>query len=569
MFDGPGWIDAFGMLGRFWHYADQNPLLEEYQRSRLPWILPGFVLHHLFDVVTASYILHTTVLLASSVGVYLVLRDTLHDRPVAAVTAAAWSCHTWIHGNGGWNYHVGAAAPYYLWGLWMLVRSTASERRSLWLLGSGALLVCAVHTHIVFAGFLPIAALVYIPALKDSGRDRWREGAVVAGYATAGAAGATLILGAIDAATGGTWLFFLPQIEYTLRFAGNGNRWLLAPATWMPTATYLVIPCLALIAALPWLARVWRRRAFTTPESRFALVLVAQHVLAFALMAYLQFGAGQTVFDHPNFTLPLYCHTFPMMGALLWSSRHGSSRAGLPFAVVMALVIVAPLLLLLPSWLPQHLPAFTHALRLPNAPIVLPLFVMGLAALPLGLLKGRARIVAFSVVFGLLNAWQAVPTAYGIGTPGINRDMLVVFRSLDRFTAELDPSLFAIRYWPEPGIVPGANGPIDMAAVFRSFLATRRRSLVTVAYDRPETRASELTKEDLYSAGCVGVLSTPAVHQDAVDRITRRFGELGVPLRRIGDHLAESGSFSIALTVLTIRPENDQRPGLVPCPQVR
>src|SRR5262245_54559290 len=26
MFDPPGWIDAFGMVGRFWHYADQNPL---------------------------------------------------------------------------------------------------------------------------------------------------------------------------------------------------------------------------------------------------------------------------------------------------------------------------------------------------------------------------------------------------------------------------------------------------------------------------------------------------------------------------------------------------------------
>jgi hypothetical protein len=570
MFDRPGWIDAFGMVGHFWHYADHNPLFEAYKGSRLPWILPGFVLHHFFDAVTASYILHTGVLLASSLAVYLILRDTLHDRPVAAITAAAWSSYTWIHGSGGWNYHVAAASTYYVWGLWMLARSTASERRDLWLLGSGAMLVSAVHTHTLFAGFVPIAALLYVPALRESGRDRWREGTVVAGYAIAGAVGATLLLGGIDAATGGSWLFFLPQIEYTLDFIDKGNRWLLEPVAWLPTASYLVIPCLVLVVTLPWLAIEWRRSAFTTLESRFALVLVVQNVLASGLMVYLQFGGGQTALDHPHFAFPLYCHTFPTIGALLWSSRRRSTRADLPFAVVMAFAIVAPLLLLLPSWLPQHLPVFTNALRLPRSPLVLAPFVLGMAALPLGLLQGRMRIAAFSIVFALLNAGLvATPDAYGIRTPGINRDMLVVFRSLDRFMTALDPSLFAVRYWGEPGIVSGADGPVDMAAVYRSFLAIRRRSLVTAAYDRPETRASELTEADLYHASCLGILSTPAVHQDVVDRLTRRFADLGVPLRPVGHHRAESGRFSIALTVLTSRPPNDPRPGLLPCPPER
>ena len=54
LFDSPGWVDTFGMLGRFWHYAEQNPSFEAYKTSRLPWILPGFVFHQLFDTITAE-----------------------------------------------------------------------------------------------------------------------------------------------------------------------------------------------------------------------------------------------------------------------------------------------------------------------------------------------------------------------------------------------------------------------------------------------------------------------------------------------------------------------------------
>jgi len=142
LFDPPGWVDTFGMLGRFWHYAEQNPLFEEYKNSRLPLILPGFVLHQLLDTVTAEQFLHMATLVASSVGLYFLLRDTLKDRTAAAVASAAWSCYTWIHGDGGWNYQVNGASAYHIWGLWALARSAgvpASGGRG-WALAGGALL---------------------------------------------------------------------------------------------------------------------------------------------------------------------------------------------------------------------------------------------------------------------------------------------------------------------------------------------------------------------------------------------------------------------------------------------
>jgi hypothetical protein len=567
LFDSPGLVDTFGMVGRFWHYTDHNPLFEEYKNSRLPWILPGFVLHHLFDEVTASYILHLTVLLGSSAAVYLIMRDTLHDRPVAAITAAAWSSYTWIHENGGWNYHVRAASAYYLCALWMVARSTTAAHRRRWLIGAGAFLVSAIHTHIVFAGFVPVAALTYFPALKSGIRNGWRDLATAAGYVAAGAVGTTVLLGAIDVATGGSWLFFSPQIEYTLFFAREGNRWLIEPAAWMRGSLHLVIPCVVLLGGLLWLTTTWFKRLPPGVVSQFRYILVLQGILAFCVMAYFQFVGRQTMFDYPYVTVPLFCHIFPMLGALLWPSTHLGDRLGFWVAVVAALVIVAPLLLLLPSWLPAHAPAIRHALHLPDTPFVMAPFLMGIAALLLCSIWSSGRIGVFSIAYAFLNAWLAItPSLYGIETGGINRDVLVVFRSLDRFATALDPSLFAIRYWGEPGIVQSVHGPINLADVFSSFRAVRRRNLVTAAYDRPGIRADELTQQDLYSASCLGVLSTPEVHADLVRRISHRFADIGQPLRPVGHHEARSTSISIALTVLTTRPANDPRPGLLPCP---
>src|SRR5262245_35483623 len=75
LLDSPGWVDTYGMLGRFWHYAEQNPLFEEYKTARLPWTLPGFVLHQLFETIAAEQILHVTTLVVSSLGLYFLLRD--------------------------------------------------------------------------------------------------------------------------------------------------------------------------------------------------------------------------------------------------------------------------------------------------------------------------------------------------------------------------------------------------------------------------------------------------------------------------------------------------------------
>jgi len=562
LFDAPGWVDTFGMLGRFWHYAEQNPSFEEYKNSRLPWILPGFVLHQLFDTVTAEQILHLTTLVASSIGLYLLLRDSLKDRTAAAVAAAAWSCFTWVHGDGGWNYQVAGASAYHIWGLWALARSAtapASQGRG-WAFAGGALLACAVHTHIMIAGFVPIAALLFVAAPAESLRAAVQRILRGVAWALLGGIGVTMLLALINVASGGRWMFFMPQVEQMLLLGSEGNRWFREPAAWMYSARHLIIPALIGTAGVLWLFAALRKDVRSQDTTRFAAVFVCQSLMAFALMLYLQFVARQTALDPSFFSFPLYTQVFPVLGVAL-ASRRPSVHTSWWLASASALAIVAPLLLLLPSALPTYVARVDTWLELPyNMALVVPLAIGTAAVLVMAWQGDRSRIATFAVVYGVLNAWLCRdPNQYGILTPGINRDSLQVIGALDHYTASLDPSLFGIRYWRERDLVQGPGGLTDLYPVFESFLSTRRRSLLTMAYDRQQIPMDQLERGDLYEQRCLGVLSAKTTHADVVARMRRRFEGLGLPLTDVGRHQADGGSLSVALTVLML-------PTAGPCP---
>ena len=520
---------------------------------------PGFVLHHLFDTVTAEQLLHVTTLVATGVGLYFLLRDSLKDRTAAAVASAAWSCYTWIHGDGGWNYHVAGAIAYHVWALWALVRAAVApslHQRRWWAVVAGALLACAVHTHTVYAGFVGIMLLVFVVPPITSARAGAARVASAVAWLLVGGIAITALLAVINVATGGRWLFFVPQLEYTLLVSRTGNRYLRPPAEWLPSARHLVIPTLIVAAGIAWLFTARRAYARDHMRAGFATVFVVQGLIAVALMLYLQFVAGQTAFDPQFFAYPLYTQIFPILGVVL-ASWQPEVRGSLGLASAALLAIVAPLLLLLPSTMPAFVARLDASLGLPPSMIQLvPLAIGALAAVVMARQGYRSRLATCAVVYGVLNTWLcASPSAYGLRTPGINRDVLTVLDSLDRYTARLDPSLFGIRYWRERDHVKGPQGDVDLYYVFDGFLSTRRRSLLTLAYDRQETPIDQLEPVDLYGQRCVGVLSAKETHARVVARMSRRFNTLGLPLTEIGRHEVGSGPISVALTVLMVPTE--------------
>ena len=315
MFDPIGWLDSYNQLGYFWHYPEHVAHLDrDYKSSRLPWILPGYVAHAIFDEATAWFVLHTAVLIGGGTAMYLLLRDLLSDRLAAAVAAAAWSCCTWVHGLGGWNYQIVAAGSYYLLGLWCIVRASQGRGVAQPML-AGAALAAAVHTHTSFAVLAPVVALFCCPALDETPRARALRIVGDALWIAAGALLATAVLSAVNVATGGRWDFFRPQIDHAISLSRR-DPWVLQPSVWISSARHLVIPVLALTAGIAWVVAHGSRMRVAGDPTRVAGSLVAQAWLAFGLMAYIQFVRQQTVLQS-YFALPLYCHAFPALGAML------------------------------------------------------------------------------------------------------------------------------------------------------------------------------------------------------------------------------------------------------------
>ncbi len=131
-FDPPGYLDSFVYVGYFWHYPEHLWVFDDnsnYKISRLPWILPGYVLHALAGPIVASYVLAYVTLALGAVALFLLVKECLDDRGSAAIVSVAWACCTWAHGNGGWNYQVLIASGYYLMTCWLVVRAARGRSR--------------------------------------------------------------------------------------------------------------------------------------------------------------------------------------------------------------------------------------------------------------------------------------------------------------------------------------------------------------------------------------------------------------------------------------------------------
>jgi hypothetical protein len=549
-FDAPGFVDPFAYLGNFWHYAEHLPRFDnDYKISRLPWVLSGFAAHALGGEIVGAYILNYLTLAASAVALYLLVRDALNDRATASVIAVAWACCTQVHGVGGWNYHVLAAGAYYLAACWLVLRAASgtSPQRAAFL--AGVFLACAVHTHVFLVAFFPLVALLYWFALPTAQVRPLEQSLRHAALLVIGALAVTGALMVVNGVTGGEWLFFENQITYTVREAqASINPWWISdPLKWMPTATYLVIPALFLMVGLSQL-----RGMPSQPRSRLKISLVAQAWGAFAVLCFFQFARRLPMLDHDYFAFVLYLPAFPCAAAAL-AGRESieGRRTSLTTVAIAALVMIGSLMFLLPTALPRVLGAASIAIGLAQLPqVALPLIIGALGTLVMMFLSGPARLVVFALWFSVVNAWIApLRTDYGIGTPGSKQPMAVLFREVDRFTADLDPTLSGIKYWWVDELVPTPHGDIQLNYAFDSFVATRGWMASLFGGESPLLPVNRLTVEHLGATTCLGLLSSTARHEELRKALSFRFETLGHPLGVVASRMFQRDSMSFELTV--------------------
>ena len=546
-FDAPGFVDPFAYLGNFWHYAEHLPRFDgDYKISRLPWVLPGFAAHAVGGEIVGAYILNYLTMAAAAVALYLLVRDAINDRETASVVAVAWACCTPSHGVGGWNYHVLAAGAYYLAACWLVLRAARgpSSQRAAFL--AGVLLACAVHTHLFLVAYFPLVALLYWSALPPAQVRPLAQSFRHAVLLVIGALAVTIVLMAVNGVTGGEWLFFENQIDYTVRETQSGNNpwWIGDPLKWVPTATHLVIPVLFMMAGLSQLSR-----STGQPSSRLRISFVAQAWAALAILCFFQFARQLPMLDRDYFAFVAYFHAFPCVAAVLASNEavEGRRTRLLPVAIA-ALAMIGSLLLLLPTALQRVLGAASAAIGLAPLPrVALPLIVGILGIAVMMRLSGPVRLVAFAVWFSVVNVWIA-PSRPDYG-PGSQQEMVVLFREADRFTSDIDPTLSGIKYWWVDELVPTPHGEVELNYAFDSFVATRGWMASLFGGESPLLPVDRLTVEHLDATACLGLLSSKARHDELRRELSLHFEKLGRPLGVVASRPFQRDSISFELTV--------------------
>jgi hypothetical protein len=563
-FDLPGYLDSFVYVGYFWHYPEHLWVFDDnsnYKISRLPWILPGFLLHAVTGPILASYALAYFSMAIGSVALYLLVRDGLNSRGSAAITGVAWACCTWAHGNGGWNYQVLVAAGYYLMACWFVIRAARGPSPRIAALAAGVFFAAASHTHLFLVVFAPMVAALHVAALPPGSGNRIYRSAPAALLLIVGGLGLTIVLAVINAMTGGAWLFFMPQIEHAMKVTDPAydHWWKDNASQWLPAAYYLVIPLALMIAGL--IPAFRHRRA---PERRLSFTLVASAWAVLGVMSYFQFAGGLTTLDYSYVAFALYPHAFMCLGVVLSEAMREGRRQALLVGLVSA-VILGTLLLLLPSPLPQMMQTLSQSLGLLRlSPILAPLAVSLLGVVAMHLVRGPGRAVVFAVWFGIVNAWIApMPFAYGIGTPGYYQSMLRLFREADRFTTDIDPSLIGIKYWMSSEVFTTPTGEVLSGSVFNSFVATRAWFTNLLGRTNPSPPIEKLTLADLDRGACIGILSSLQSQPTLQREMEAHYASLGRPLGPVTVQRFEDPNLSFALAVL--KPLSSADHGRPPC----
>jgi hypothetical protein len=547
-FDSPGWLDSYVYLGYFWHYPEHLWLFDDnsnYKISRLPWILPGAIAHRLLPPVAAAHVLAFCALASAAVALYLHLRDVIEDRHAAAFISVVLACCTWMHGPGGWYYHALAAAGFYLWSCWMVTRAATSRHAIAWGKAAGACYAAAVHTHLFLAVFAPLLVLLYWAALERRGTgssgSRWLVAAV---SAMAGGLALTAILAIINRATGGQWLFFMPQVEQALKV--SGDKYWSPAAHWLPGATHLVLPMAMIALGLTSFRRPWRA------GQRLAGMLVLLPCIALGVMCFLQVVMHQTTLDYPYMAFPLYLHAFGAAAIAVRQPGNSVRRLQPLLLAAGSALIVVPLFLLLPLEPKAWMGRLAGQLGLAQAPAIVPPLVLCLiGVLAARMTPRRLRLVVVAIWLSLVNAWIAPqPSAYGRGTAGIRQPMLDTFREADAFTHRLDPTMIGIKYWMSSEDLPTPQGPVRSQDVFDSYLATRAWLTNLFARASPGLPMETLTLGHLSAATCVGILSSHESQAALSQAMMAHYASLGRPLVVLAEHQFQRADFGFALTVL-------------------
>ncbi|MEO8593441.1 MAG: hypothetical protein ABI759_08965 [Candidatus Solibacter sp.] len=335
-----------------------------YYGSRLPWVLPGYAMHHLFSPLLANAIMHLGVHSVCVLSLFFTLRRIAGIRS-AYLAAMIFGLHPWLWAATGWDHVNGAAVAYYLLAMALLTRAADKPAPPWTLLAAGMAVAGSIWTHLYLAAFAPFLALHYFVLVWTWQREPLRR--ALARFCLWTGSGFALFTAPLCIINGlwvdGNFWFWTPSLRtaqaVTTKYIWTESLWYQGQLV-----SYLWIVTAASIVALALLPTAWKqvRESRKTAGLLFAVELLGPTTL----MVLLQFR-GITLLGHYYYACYLFPAVFLVLAAAYWQATGTMDAKTWQITSVVAtlafgLIWVSPrsngiLLKALPAWVPLLLTA--------------------------------------------------------------------------------------------------------------------------------------------------------------------------------------------------------------------
>lgn len=228
-----GYVDAYVSVGYGLYYSIPDFFDSYYKVSRLPWNMLEFTARHILRPEGAAFFLQFFSASLMSISVFLYFRRLI-SKSNALLLAVVSIFFPLFYGDGRADYHNTISGPLYFFLLAMLTSSIA-ERSLLLAAWAGVAVALALHTNPLIALLGPALALYCFACCRSHKRNAAFMFRAL-GISLVGFAAATISLGAISAAFGRRFLFFMPQLDFMLRLQGNNPWWEQLSWDWFVTS---------------------------------------------------------------------------------------------------------------------------------------------------------------------------------------------------------------------------------------------------------------------------------------------------------------------------------------------
>jgi len=278
--------------GRFWNFMSiMAP--SAYTLGRLPGMLPGFVLYHLFSPVTASYLLYLLLFWTTLAALYIAARQFVQQWSalLAAVLYGFTPFALWTAGNS----YIGGIMNCYLT-ICLAVATIYFRTRATWALWTTlTMMVCTIYAHLMASVYLVSVGLLLLvaPLRGEKVISFWQAIGGLLWRGLIALVAVTIIFGAINEVLVGRFWFFIPQ--FANAFAA-WSRYVLEPVTpgYVLTRPFLFFVIFVFYDTLKWLREYgWSARRALAADYGVVLAIFWVQIVAIFLAQVLHMRAEQ------------------------------------------------------------------------------------------------------------------------------------------------------------------------------------------------------------------------------------------------------------------------------------